>query len=229
MRYIGGKNHSGTFPRIIGLMPPHRIYVEGFLGSGAVLRHKRPAEQSIGIDVKATALALCDRAAPNLTLLQESFLEWFPRQEFGDDVLVYLDPPYLLSTRGGRRYYGEAELSDAEHARLLAMVRNTAARVMLSGYASALYDDALAGWSREEFTVYTRSHQPRTEVLWMNYERPQQPHDLRYVGANHRERWRLEKMRMRWVARLSKMPPGERAAIYEAMQEAMGQGGVSGS
>jgi DNA adenine methylase len=34
MRYVGGKNHAGTYQRIINLIPPHRVYIEACAGSG---------------------------------------------------------------------------------------------------------------------------------------------------------------------------------------------------
>ncbi len=39
--YYGGK--VGLAPAIVRLMPPHRVYMEPFFGSGAVLFHKPPA------------------------------------------------------------------------------------------------------------------------------------------------------------------------------------------
>jgi len=47
--YPGGK--GGCFRQIINLMPPHTVYIEPFLGGGAVLRHKLAAKHSIGIDL----------------------------------------------------------------------------------------------------------------------------------------------------------------------------------
>lgn len=57
MTYPGGKNGAGVFQTIINLMPPHPTYIEPFLGGGAILRLKRPAERNIGIDLDASALA----------------------------------------------------------------------------------------------------------------------------------------------------------------------------
>ena len=74
MTYPGGKNGAGIYQRIINHMPPHRVYIEPFLGSGAVMRHKRPAERNIGIDRCPEALSLClDKAgkmASDITLLE---------------------------------------------------------------------------------------------------------------------------------------------------------------
>ncbi len=55
--YFGGKAGSGVFQAIISLMPPHDVYVEPFLGGGAIMRMKRPATRNIGIDADAGVIA----------------------------------------------------------------------------------------------------------------------------------------------------------------------------
>ena len=56
MSYPGGKNGSGVHQRIINLIPPHRVYIEGCVGSGAILRTKRPASASYAIDLDPAAI-----------------------------------------------------------------------------------------------------------------------------------------------------------------------------
>lgn len=111
-------------------------------------------------------------------------------------------------------------MTRVEHVQLLAIVRALppGVQVMISGYPSKLYDEALAAWERKEFTVYTRNHQPRREVLWMNYSPPHDLHDLRFVGDNFRERYNLKRRIKRWTARLARMEPLEREAIFAAMR-----------
>ena len=51
MAYPGGKAGDGVYQRLISLMPPHDVYIEPFLGGGALLRRKRPARLTIGLDL----------------------------------------------------------------------------------------------------------------------------------------------------------------------------------
>jgi DNA adenine methylase len=56
MSYPGGKAGDGVYQRIINLMPPHRVYIEPFLGGAAILRMKRPASLNVAIDRDPHAL-----------------------------------------------------------------------------------------------------------------------------------------------------------------------------
>lgn len=92
----------------------------------------------------------------------------------GPDVLFYVDPPYLHSVRSPKRTrtapsngYNH-ELSDADHVALLEQLTALEGMVVLSGYAHALYDRALAGWRRIEKATLADRALPRTEVLWLN-------------------------------------------------------------
>ena len=83
------------------------------------------------------------------------------------NVLIYADPPYVLSTRTGKNY--THEMTDADHEKLLKTLLQHKGMVMLSGYHSELYDDYLSDWYREEVKTFAEHARPRTEVLWMNF------------------------------------------------------------
>lgn len=89
-----------------------------------------------------------------------------------DGVFMYLDPPYVLSTRSRKQYVHEME--DADHEDLMDVLDGIQAKVMISGYASELYDRRLAGWTRRELRSHTEGGKPRTEIVWMNYDPPAQ-------------------------------------------------------
>jgi len=84
-------------------------------------------------------------------------------------VLLYVDPPYLGSTRA--RNYRHEMGGESEHRELAAALEACRAAVVLSGYHSPLYDELFAGWHRVELKAHTgQAHtwQRRTEVLWSN-------------------------------------------------------------
>lgn len=52
-RRLGCKRAQGTYKFIINQIPPHHTYIEPFLGWGAIMLHKAPANHSILIDKEA--------------------------------------------------------------------------------------------------------------------------------------------------------------------------------
>lgn len=84
------------------------------------------------------------------------------------NVLIYLDPPYVLSARHGKQYC--CEMDDKDHAKLLETAKAHKGPVLISGYESDLYNDMLQGWHREETTCYSQVCSKKREILWMNFE-----------------------------------------------------------
>jgi DNA adenine methylase len=130
------------------------------------------------------------RIAPAAARLSDVSLECRPALEviesFGRDpkVLLYVDPPYLGSTRESGGYVHEMK-GDAEHCELAEALHAVRASVVLSGYPSALYDDLYRDWDRHSFAASTGqggAWESRTEVLWSNRPLGLQP-ALFEVGA----------------------------------------------
>ena len=84
-----------------------------------------------------------------------------------ENVLIYCDPPYVLSTRTRRQY--RFEMTEYDHEALLQELCRSRAMIMLSGYECELYDRYLSGWRKEQKKSRTQSLAERTETLWMNY------------------------------------------------------------
>ena len=68
MTYPGGKNGAGVYQTLINLMPPHDVYVEPFLGAGAIMRMKRPAKLNIGIDLDSLVISAWAAAQAKVTV-----------------------------------------------------------------------------------------------------------------------------------------------------------------
>lgn len=147
----------------------------------------------------------------------EDGIEFLATYPFRGTELVYCDPPYLTETRRGGRLYRH-EMSDAQHARLLEVIRALPCRVMISGYWSELYGRALGGWQFSSFRAMTRRGLA-TECIWWNFPAPVELHDYQHLGANFRERERIKRKKNRWTARLAKMPLLERQALLGAISE----------
>lgn len=119
-----------------------------------------------------------DRMAPAVERLKNVSLECRPAldviRKYGArrDVLLYVDPPYLGSTRANDRSYRHELMADDEHRELAEVLHECAAAVVLSGYPSELYDRELyPGWDRHTIAANTGqggTWQARTEVLWSN-------------------------------------------------------------
>ncbi len=89
------------------------------------------------------------------------------------DVLLYIDPPYLLSTRK-QRYYNVEMTGEEEHSSLIDVLKKHKGSVMISGYESKLYNRALADWTKHEFVSIAEAGKKRTEIVWTNYSQYEQ-------------------------------------------------------
>lgn len=135
-----------------------------------------PAGSSVGMPGYLDSYV--DRIAPAAERLKNVTLECRPAldiiRKYGSqpDVLLYVDPPYLGSTRDPGKSYRHELQGDDEHRELAEALQACKAAVVLSGYPSDLYDHELySGWDRHSIAASTGQggpRQERTEVLWSN-------------------------------------------------------------
>lgn len=86
------------------------------------------------------------------------------------ESLHYVDPPYLMDTRADANADYAHEMTDSQHADLLAFLRTLKGNVVLSGYPHPTYDAALSDWVRVQRKALADGAAVRTEVLWMNFQ-----------------------------------------------------------
>jgi DNA adenine methylase len=221
MGYNGGKNGSGVYQKIISMMPPHDAYFEMFLGHGAILLNKKPATENFGVEIDGS---LADFWAQNKNaatdIIFADAFDFLQKRKFRTTDLIYLDPPYLKSTRRNKRpIYNFEMMSDAEHIKLLNIILELKCMVMISGYESELYNDYLNSWRKESFQTTDRANNLRTETVWLNFPKTIQLHDYSFLGTNWRERDRIKQKRKRWKQRLLKMNEQEMFSLMATIEE----------
>ena len=89
-----------------------------------------------------------------------------------ENVLMYLDPPYLLETRKNKKVY-KHEFEYAEHEELLKLITCSKAKIIISGYENDLYSKYLSGWRMEQRTTKDQAGNRKTECIWLNYQESQ--------------------------------------------------------
>lgn len=95
------------------------------------------------------------------------------------NVLLYLDPPYVHSTRSGGKSVYLFEMTDKQHRKLAKRLNACQCKVAVSGYDSDLYTELFPSpkWTKIVGPLKTASSSTdlagkrgkRTEVLWVNY------------------------------------------------------------
>jgi DNA adenine methylase len=145
---------------------------KGSTGFRIDTRRKHGTAQALWARFPSSLAIVCERLAgvmienrPALSILE---------QHDAPDTLFYVDPPYMLRTRyaGARhgRYY-DCEMTDDDHFQLLDQLRTASGMIVLSGYATDVYGDALQGWAcatKEARISAARGTSLRTECLWIN-------------------------------------------------------------
>lgn len=90
-------------------------------------------------------------------------------------LAMYLDPPYILTTRNGVKY--DSDVPDSHHTHMLELATQAVGPTVISGYANSLYESVLEdthGWARLEIDTASSSGAgkgstaKRVEVLWAN-------------------------------------------------------------
>jgi len=90
-----------------------------------------------------------------------------------EEVLLYLDPPYLPETRTTPSVY-ESEMNTDDHIKLSATLSAFKGKVILSGYPSKLYNRLYENWTCKRKAIANHSSQQKskkykTECIWMNF------------------------------------------------------------
>lgn len=100
-----------------------------------------------------------------VTIENLSYEKLFEKYD-GKEVLWYLDPPYIPSSRSRNHNYRE-DWSEMHHIKFAGEIKRLKGKVVLSGYNSDLYDIEFSSWKKTEKESLTNGAQKRKECLWV--------------------------------------------------------------
>lgn len=233
MPYPGGKAGPGVYQRLINEIPPHSTYIAACAGHDAIAQFKRPAQRTILIDADPEPLDWWTKYSSDRTDIElhlADCIQWLrvyfgltrygtkptARATLDPDTFVYIDPPYLMSTRTSGPMYRH-EFTIEQHEQLLDVADQLPCNVMVSGYHSKLYATRLKHWRTFTFEASVRSGERRTEWCWCNFDPPERLHDTRFVGNDKRQRENVRRRIKRLSANLMALKPHERQAVLDAL------------
>lgn len=218
--YRGNKYFPGAYQTIINNIPPHSTYVEPFVGSGAIVLLKKPADHTVvnDIDSGVTVKWNCKRSnhfkIKNLSAVK--LLSSVLQQN--TDTFVYMDPPYIIDSRFSGKAIYKFEMTVSDHEELLSMILKAKCNCMISTYENELYTHMLQSWRSVRYRARVHKH-TATEVLFCNFSEPTVLHDYRYLGSNCWDRQRIKRKIHRHVQRLMSLPAVERNAILYTLSK----------
>lgn len=132
----------------------------------------------------ANIAAFCDRLS-GVIIENRPALQVIEKHD-GDDVLFYVDPPYMHSTRVMRNSRYQHEMAEEDHIELLKLLNTLKGMVVLSGYPSPIYQEHLKGWqlhTRESRASGHRGTVKRIEAVWLNPAAEAQQKQIRMFGG----------------------------------------------
>jgi DNA adenine methylase len=173
-------NNYKTFIPIIPLEAAVKSFVLHRMSRGGLcktyawsdrLRRGKP-EQISSWETAIENISLANKRLTNTLIYNRTAIEVI-KEHNCPRTLIYEDPPYIHETRTAKSTY-EHEMTLEDHIDLARVNNASSAKIIISGYPSATYNELYKGWRVVTKEVANHSGQnkvknKRTEVLWCNF------------------------------------------------------------
>lgn len=223
MYYPGNKNIPGLIQKIVNQIPPCKNFYEPFAGSAAVstflsIASLDPVQFFIN-DLDPAVTAKFNYPAGSTVTNKRAFdiIRFLLSVSDGNETFVFLDPPYMHSTRLYSQNLYNYEMTDLQHYKLLSAVRDLKCNCMIIHPQCDFYDYELKDWRTVQLSV--RYHNKTSiENLYMNYPRPEQLLTYVSTGTDCWDRQRIKRKGDRLVKKLLSLSALERNYIISRIQ-----------
>lgn len=222
--YPGNKNIPGLIHKIVNQIPVCTNFYEPFAGSGSVsnfLSLLPMVNLNYFInDIDPSVTDKYNYPAGSVITNHNAFhfLEKIPLATAPKDTFIFLDPPYLESTRNSQKQLYSTSLTPRDHFVLLSTLGALKYNCMIIHPSCPLYNDSLKSWRTIKVSV--RYHNKTSiEKLYMNYPQPQQLLTYALYGNNCWDRQRIKRKADRLIKKLSALPAAERNYILNKLKQ----------
>lgn len=219
--YPGQKKIYGLYHKIINQIPGHTVYYELFAGSAQISLLLHPTSGTVRIVLNDIDRSVTDKYnfTTGAEILNKSAIDIMKTNlsTAGTDTFIFMDPPYLHSTRPNNTKLYKYEMSDSDHVQFLASVLQLKCNCMIIHPKCDLYDKYLSNWRTIQIKV--RYHNKTSvECIYMNYEVPRILQTDMFLGDDCWDRQRIKRKSDRLINKISKLPELEKNYILERLK-----------
>lgn len=224
MSFSGNKAIPGVIHKIINNIPPCTKFYEPFAGSAAVSSFLSLLS---GINVRfflndldPAVIANIDYPAGSTVTNVNgiSLLQSLNNIMADKDTFVFMDPPYLKSTRLNSLFLYDYDMSVPDHELLLSLAAGASYNCMIIHPVCDLYNHHLKSFFK--IPVKIRYHSKTSnEALYMNYPSTGKLLTYVYAGTNCWDRQRIKRKGDRLVSKLMSVPAVERNYLLDRIKK----------
>lgn len=231
-KYPGQKKIYGVYHKIINEIPAHSNYYELFAGSAQIAQLLLAASPGGTVNFVLNDLSTAVTDTYNFNCREQvRYAGITVKNNKAIDIIqselaaaltnhfVFMDPPYIHSSRPTNTKLYDFEMTDADHLQLLNAVLQLNCYCMIIHPKCDLYDKMLAGWRKVQIKIrYNRK--TSIECLYMNYPPPSTLQTDKYLGDNCWDRQRIKRKSDRLIKKITELPELERKYLMSRLQQA---------
>lgn len=214
--YPGQKKINGVYQAIINLIPPVTDFYELFAGSAQLSKILLSINPELKIHLNDLSTAVIDKysfASAICTTQNAMDIIDNLSYERSDNKIIFLDPPYLHSTRPNNTNLYEFEMSDEDHFKLFMSITAAKTKIILIHPVCEFYDRLIGlGWSYRDIKI-RYNKKTSIERIYINYGLPTKLLTYRFLGKNFTDRQRILRKCERFSQKLLLLPEIERNCI----------------
>lgn len=231
-KYPGQKKIFGVYQKIINQIPKHDEYYELFAGSAAIAKLlmsvpnvkinlvEKDFNVHSNLVSEFTKISTDTIKSNNIFIACADALdvidELVKNESINKKTFVFIDAPYLHSTRPNSTKLYTQEMTDIQHEKMLSSVLQLKCNVMIIHPKCDMYNSILKSWRYIDIKI-RYNNKTSLERIYMNYQEPEVLHMYNFLGNDCWDRQRIKRKSDSLVIKLKKLPARERNFIINTI------------